>query len=204
MLSLDTVPAATRTIPRAVLAVAGFVLVPTAVARLRGVTDMNGVVLFSSLIAGAGCGYAIDDAAARTFASSPTQLVFRRGVRASLVALLLLVAWLATFLVASLGSTAHTPSVGSMAPYAVAAAALSLAVACLLRPDVAASPGLVAVFTTLLSMVFLDAMSFRFDVVPSLHGSDAKSWWWIAGGAAVAALYASRDPAGRALTRRRR
>jgi hypothetical protein len=203
MLTLDTLPPATRTIPRAVLAVAALALVPTVVTRVRGGANFSGALLAASLIAGAGLGYAIDDAAARTFASSPTPLLVRRGVRAALCVVALAAAWIAALLVAST-STGTVPSPGELAPCAFAAAAIAVAFATRVEPDLAVSPGFVAALATLLSMVVVDALALRVDALPSLQGNDRAAWWWIGAVAVLSALRGSRDPASRGFIRRRR
>lgn len=193
-----------RTLPRAIGAVAAVVIVPTVVTRLRGGTDMNGALLMASVVAGSGVGYCIDDHAARTFASSPTSLLVRRSARAALCFAALGAAWFATFLVAST-VTGPAPAVATLMPYLFGAAAIALAVATRVEPDAPLSPGLIAVFATLLSMACVDALSLRIAALPSLDSRTHRAaWWWIALAAAAAALYASRDPAARGLRRRRR
>jgi hypothetical protein len=194
MLTIDVIAPATRTIPRALAVVAIAVLAPPVVTRLHGGTDLQGALIAASVFAGAGLGYAVDDHAARTVASSPTPLVVRRGIRALVCVSVLTAAWLAAFVVAST-SPLPVATIGSMLPYASASAGVALGIASFVAPDAPAPPGLVAAFSSLLAIVVVDALSLRFDVLPSLRGADADQWYGIAAVALLAALYGARDPA---------
>ncbi len=204
MLSIDVLAPTVRTIPRAVVAVAAAVLVPTAVTAVRGGHDLSGALLVASLVAGAGVGYAVDDRAARTFASSPTPLIVRRAMRATLIVAVLGAAWLTAFALALAGADTDAPTLISMSPYAAASATIAWAFATRVEPDAPLSPGLIGALASLLTMLLIDSMSMRFEHVPSLQGHDGAAWWWIALGGLALALQASRDPAAPAFTRRRK
>ena len=201
--SADAVAATTRTVPRALGVVIAAAMVPVVLTRLRGGVDLQGALVASSLFVGAGAGYAVDDKAARTLASSPTPLVWRRGQRLLLVTGVLLTTWIACFAVAAT-SPAPIASPINLTPYLAAAAAIATGVATRVEPDGAMSPGFVAALGSLLTVLLIDSLSFRFSWAPSLHHGSARHWWWITTIALAAALWASRDPAMRVPTRRRR
>lgn len=192
-----------RTVPRAVVVVALLTTLPTAITWMRGGLDMGNALVASSLFAGTGVGYAVDDRAARTLAPSPTPLATRRGLRALFAVAALLAAWGGSLALAS-QSPRPSPSAWSLLTFVVVAAAIAVAVASQLEPDGAVSPGLVALCSTLLAVLLIEALSFRIEILPSLRASEAPAWWWVTAVATGVAAYAWRDPAARPLTRSRR
>jgi hypothetical protein len=199
----DALRPTARAVPRVFYAVALVAVAPVFIGRVRDVHDYATTLLLSALLIGAASGFAVDDAAARTFESVPTVLRTRRILRFAVVATVLSVAVLVVAVLAVSGN-GMMPRVGDVIPFGVAAAALALGFASLCPPDAPSSPGLVGTAGAVLSVITVAALSLRLRFLPSLSPRDANRWFYVAAGALAVAWWQARDPAARSLTRRRR
>lgn len=193
-----------RTVPPAVLAVGGLVLVPPVVLAVVGARDFSGALVAVSLVAGAGAAYAIDDPAAVTLEPSPTTLAARRLLRAILIAVLLLAAWLGALLIAATFGD-RPASLGDRATELVATAALSAAIASRAKTDAPVTSGHGAAAGAFLAMLVIGSLSQRWAVLPMIGGGlHHDRWWSVTGAGLCAAAWSSRDRAARSLHRRHR
>jgi hypothetical protein len=183
--------------PPAVAAIALLAATPAIVVAASGRQSFTGALSAAALLAGAGVGYAADDPAAPTLASSPTTLAVRRTLRATVIAVTLGGGWLTALLVAArYGHPA--PNLQALAAELCAAASLSAALASRARTDAPVATGFGAAAAALMAMISISSLSYRWPVLPSLGGGAGHArWWWIAAAGAVTAAWSSRDPAGR-------
>jgi hypothetical protein len=188
-----------RTVPRSVVAIAACASAPAVIVALRGGHDFSGALTAATLIAGSGAGYAADDPAAPTLASSPTTLATRRTLRGVLTAAVLVAAWAVAIVVAA-RTGSSSPEVGLFAAELCATAMVSAAVACRAPTDAPISAGAAASAIALIAILLIAALSNRWPVFPALGsaGHHHIRWWWVAALAVCAAAWWSRDPASRA------
>lgn len=184
---------AARTVPRAVVAVAGLCLLPVSVVTLAGNRDLQLSLAWASIVAGAGTGYAVDDSAAATLAASPTSLPRRRGLRAVTVVAVLLTGWLVALTVARAGG-AH-PGLADLGAQLTAAAALSVALAGVAGRRGHAAPGFGSMAGAVLLVVLIGALAWRLTFLPTVAGPHGARWWWVTAAAAAVAARSWRDPA---------
>jgi hypothetical protein len=186
-----------RTIPTGVIVIALLAAVPTIVLAATGRHNFSGALSAASLIAGAGVGFAADDPAAPTLASSPTTLVVRRSLRALLTSAALVAGWLAALLVAHrYGSVA--PDTAAALAELCATGAVSAGFACRTRTDAPISGGAISAAASLLAVITISAFAYRWPALPALgSGPSHGRWWWLAALGAAAAGWSSRDPATR-------
>jgi hypothetical protein len=186
-----------RTVPAAVAAVAAVAVVPSVVVSLKGGHDFTGALFAASVIAGAGAGYATEDPAAPTLASSPTTLAVRRSLRAVAVGAVLLSAWIGARLIAAAGG-GHAPPMDPLAAELAASAALSIAFASRGRPDAPVSSGAGAAGGAVLAMVTISSLARNWPTLPSIAVvSHHERWWWVAAAALATVAWSWRDPAAR-------
>jgi hypothetical protein len=151
----------------------------------------------ASLIAGAGAGYAADDPAAPTLASSPTPLAVRRLHRAAVIVTVLAAGWLIALYLAGRYSR-ERPDIDAMTVELAATAALSAAFACRVHTDTPVETGFGAAGAAILSMLTMSALSNRWPELPSLAaGPTHDRWWWVTAAGVSVAAWSSRDPARR-------
>lgn len=187
-----------RTVPTSVAGIAACAIAPAIVVSARGGHDFAGALTAASLIAGSGAGYAADDPAAATLASSPTTLATRRTLRGVLIALVLVMAWaVAVVLAARFGSS--SPDVGFFTAELSAAGAVSAAVAFRAPTDAPISVGAAATAAALITIVVIAALASRWPALPALGlgGHHHGRWWWVVLAATAGAAWSSRDPASR-------
>ena len=184
-----------RTVPWPVGVIATLLPVPAIIVAVTGGDDYTGALLAASLIAGAGAGYAFDDAAAATLAAAPVPLSTRRLLRATAVFVVLLGAWLIALSVAGVGAPAGATLAFPVAELA-ATAAVSLALAGRAPTDAPVSTGFGAAVGALLTMVVIGSLAQRLEFLPMLMAArHTERWWFIAAIALAAAGWWSRDPA---------
>jgi hypothetical protein len=184
-----------RTVPPVVAAIALLAATPAVIVAATGGHGFAIALSVASLVAGAGVGFAADDPAAPTLASSPTTLAVRRLLRAALIGVVLGAGWLAAVLVAARYGQPG-PDLHVLAAELCAAGALSGAVGARARTDAPVTAGFGAAAASLLLMVAVAMFSARWSVLPSLGGGTGHArWWWIAAAGSVAAAWFSRDPA---------
>lgn len=186
-----------RTVPRSVIGIACLAAIPTFVIAARGGTDFSASLTAASLIAGAGAGYAADDPAAPTLASSPTTLAVRRTLSGTLIALVLVAGWAAAVFTARRYGM-NSSDVTAVAAELCATAAVSAAVASRARTDAPVGVGATAAAAALLVVVTVGALANRWPSLPTLRATPSHNRWWfvVAVGVAVSG-WSSRDPASR-------
>ena len=184
---------AARTVPTAVVGVAGLCLLPVVLAVMAGGDDLQMSLSWASIVAGAGAGYAVDDAAAVTLAPSPTSLPRRRGLRAVTAAAILGSGWVAALVVGA--TSGPLPPWSELAPQLSAAAALSVALAGRAGQAGHAAPGFPSMAGAVVMMILTGALAARLTFLPTVGGAHVARWWWVAAAGAVAAARSWRDPA---------
>lgn len=197
-----TPPAVTAPLLRAmarspVPAAAVVAAAPALVALARGHRDLATGTTFLVVAGAATLGLAVDDPAAATLDACAIPRGARRVARAALVALVVVAA---TAVVVAAADATGTP-LGPMrdrVPEAVAAAALSVALAARAARDGVPHPGLPAAATTVLAMATatgLSGASAHLAWLPQVgNPGHVVRWWTIAAVAGGCAWHWSRDP----------
>jgi len=195
--------ATARTVPPGVVAMSVLAVAPAVMTAVTGGHDFANALSAASVIAGSAVGYAVDDPAAPTLASSPTTLAVRRGMRALLIVAVVLIAWSVALLVADRYGTSSA-DVGALAGELCATAAVSAAIASRARTDASVSTGAVAAAGALLIVVTISAFAYHWPALPAIGRAQSHHRWWLIAGLGLAiAAWSSRDPAARFARARR-
>ncbi len=189
--------ATVRTVPAAVIVIALLAAIPALIVAAHGGNDFAGALSAASLIAGAGAGFAADDPAAPTLASSPTTLAVRRGLRGLLIALILGAGWSAAVVTAHRYG-ANLPDAAVPLAELSATAAVAAAFGSRARTDTPVNTGAAAATVAFLAIVTISALANRWPTLPTLRATPTHDRWWLVAVAGVAvAGWSSRDPASR-------
>jgi hypothetical protein len=182
----------------------GLAVAPVLVTVARGGDDLGMAVVATAVLGGSCAGGAVEDAAARTLAASPTTRLARRLSRLAVMATSVVAAWVSAALVAH----AADAELGPLAPHGAevaATAGLSVLVASAMGPEGDAGVGLTGAGGAVLGMLTSTAMAVRYPWFPSLGQDESTgAWWLLAAVAWSAAAWLNRDPATRGVVARPR
>lgn len=188
-----------RSTPTAPTIIGGLVAVGTIAIGMINGHDLAEVYALAFIASTAGFGFALDDPAAETIATSPTPLARRRVHRVVIAGAITVATWLVIAGVVATSDTERFPTYDVIIEVA-ALAAIGLATSAVVQRRTQAPGGPTAALVVVVGPAFLAAVVFRdVQVFPSLvPGQNLRERWiWLALAAVVLLVSVSRDPAGR-------
>ena len=181
--------------------IAGTVLlgaVPLVVTLIRGGADVATPLIILGVVSGAATGWMADDPIAELATPCPLNTPRRLAYRAVVACTLAFFGGAVIAAGAAIASS-ETLEWRDRVPEAATAAAMALAGGLVIRRRGEPLAGASGVAVGVLGPLFIAALAFRWSsVLPSFSVSPVHDrWWLVVGCAALAATYASRDPATR-------
>jgi hypothetical protein len=174
-----------RALPtRSVLGAAVLTATPVMVTLARGGENLALASVAAALSGGAAAAYAVDDPAATLLASTPTPPTLRLALRLAAVGAFVGTCWLASWVAGTTLATTAGLDGRALALEAATVAGVSLAIATYAHARLAMpEPGLAGAVTSVLMMLTLTSLSFRYPWLPRLGGGESHHrWWWLAAG----------------------
>ncbi len=190
-----------RSLPmKAVTGAALAAAAPTVLTELKGGDDLTVAVVVAVIVAAAGLGYAVEDAAGVTIAASPTTLGRRRLVRGLIVASVLSLGWALVAILATVTGDGDATT-RTLLVEALTASGVAVGVAAAVDREGRSQAGLAGLAAGVMTMLFVTVFSSRWFWLPRLGGGEGHArWLWLAAAGWALALWSSRDPARRAVS----